>query len=82
MYSKTPVSEFLLNIVAGFRPASLSKRECFHVNIAKFLRTTFFIEHLRWLLPKLFFSLTLLELILFPFLARNNTKICLDSILK
>ena len=40
MHSKTPVSEFLLNIVAGFRPAGLSKRECFHVNIAKFLRTT------------------------------------------
>ena len=38
----------------SFRPATLLKRNsnlrCFPVSIAKFLRTAFFIEHLRWLL--------------------------------
>ena len=40
--------------VAGLRPATLLKKKlwhrCFPVNFAKFLRTTFFIEHLWWLL--------------------------------
>ena len=39
----------------AFRPATLLKRDsnrCFTVNIAKFLRTAFLIEHLRWLLLK------------------------------
>ena len=29
----------------------LESLKCFHVNIAEFLRTPFFTEHLRWLLP-------------------------------
>ena len=40
--------------VAGFRPWTLFKKilwhRCFPVNFAKFLRTHFFTEHLRWLL--------------------------------
>ena len=40
--------------VAGRQPANLSKKSlrhrCFPVNFAKFLRTSFFIEHIRWLL--------------------------------
>ena len=40
--------------VAGLRPGTLFKKSlwyrCFPVNFAKFLRTSFFIEHLRWLL--------------------------------
>ena len=46
------------NKVAGLRPATLLKKKlwhrCFPVNFAKFLRTTFFIEHLWWLLLKFF----------------------------
>ena len=42
------------NKAAGLRPATLLKKRlwhrCFPVNFAKFLRTPFFIEHLRWLL--------------------------------
>ena len=42
------------NNVAGLRPATLLKKRLWHrwfsVNFAKFLRTTFFIEYLRWLL--------------------------------
>ena len=42
------------NKVAGLRPGTLLKKRlwhrCFPVNFAKFLRTSFFIEHLRWLL--------------------------------
>ena len=42
------------NKVAGLRPATLLKkrfwRTCFPMNSAKFLRTPFLIEHLRWLL--------------------------------
>ena len=40
--------------VAGLRPATLLKKRlwhrCFPVNFAKFLRTPFLTEHLRWLL--------------------------------
>ena len=40
---------------SSLRPATLLKKRlwhrCFPVNFAKFLRTTFFIEHLCWLLP-------------------------------
>ena len=43
-----------LNKVAGLRPVTLLKKRlwysCFPVNFAKFLRTPFFTEHLRWLL--------------------------------
>ena len=42
------------NKVASFRLATLFKKilchRCFSVNFTKFLRTTFFVEHLRWLL--------------------------------
>ena len=42
------------NKVAGLRAATLLKKRlwhrCFPVNFVKFLRTTFFIEHFRWLL--------------------------------
>ena len=42
------------NKVAGLRRATLLKKSlwhwCFPVNFAKFLRTSFFKEHLRWLL--------------------------------
>ena len=48
------------NKVAGFRPVTLLKKRlwhrCFPVNFAKFLRTPFFTEHLRWLPLKLFAS--------------------------
>ena len=42
------------NKVEGLRPAALLKKKlwhrCFPVNFAKFLRTPFLTEHLRWLL--------------------------------
>ena len=42
------------NKVADLRPATLLKKRfwhrCFPVNFAKFLRTTLFTQHLRWLL--------------------------------
>ena len=44
----------LFNKVVGLQSCDFIKRRlqhrCFPVNIAKFLRTTFFIEHLWWLL--------------------------------
>ena len=53
-HRKTPVPETLFNKFAGLRPATLLKKSlwhrCFPVNFAKFLRTPFFTEHLRWLL--------------------------------
>ena len=46
--------EFLFNKVTDVKGCSFIKQRlqqrCFHVNIAKFLRTAFFIKHLRWLL--------------------------------
>ena len=43
------------NKVASLRPVTLLKKRLWHrgfpVNFAKFLRTSFFTEHLRWLLP-------------------------------
>ena len=46
--------DFPFSNVAGLRAATLLKkrlwRRCFPVNFVKFLRTAFFIEHLRWLL--------------------------------
>ena len=42
------------NTVTGLRPATLLKKRLWHmpfpVNFEKFLRTTVFMEHLRWLL--------------------------------
>ena len=53
IHRKTPVAESFLNIVVDLRPATLLKKRlwhrCFPVNFSKFLRTPFFIEHLRWL---------------------------------
>ena len=50
IHGKTPVPESY----AGLRPATLLKKRlwhrCFPVNLAKFLRTPFFIEDLWWLL--------------------------------
>ena len=44
------------NKVADFQPATLFKKKlqhrCYPVNFAKFLRTSFLKENLRWLLPK------------------------------
>ena len=44
----------LFNKTCNFRPATLLKKRlwhmCFPVSFTKFLRTPFFIEHLRWLL--------------------------------
>ena len=52
IHRKTPVSESLFNEVA--RSSTLSKirllHRCFLMIFAKFLRTAFFIEYLRWLL--------------------------------
>ena len=55
------------NKVAGLRPW----RRCFPVNFAKFLRVSFFIEHLWWLLPLVF------ELIDKP--ARLNEPLIFDA---
>ena len=47
-----------LNKVAGLRPATLLKKRlwhrCFPVNFVKFLRATFYKEHLWWLLLTIF----------------------------
>ena len=49
-----PVPESFFNKVADFRRATLSKKRlwhrCFPVNFAKFLKTPFLTDHLRWLL--------------------------------
>ena len=46
--------KLFFNKVAGLRPATLLKKSlwhrCFPVNFVKFLRTTFFIDNLQWLL--------------------------------
>ena len=58
----------LFNKVAGLRPASLLKKRlwhwCFPVNFAKFLRTPFLIENLRWLL--VFAGNNFLQILSFP----------------
>ena len=45
---------FFRKVAARLRPANLLKKSlwhrCFPVNFAKFLRTPFFTEHIRWLL--------------------------------
>ena len=59
----------LKNFTKFTRPATLFKKRlwhrCFPVKFAKFLRTTFFIEHLWWLLLSIFrvIALTLLQLL-------------------
>ena len=56
---KVPVLKSLFNKVAGIQACNSAKKKlqhrCFPVNIAKFLRTAFFTEHLRWLLLQIFF---------------------------
>ena len=51
---KNLCQSLFFNKVAGLRPATLFKKrfwhKCFPVNFAKFLRTPFLTEHLRWLL--------------------------------
>ena len=50
IHRKTPVSESLFHKVAGLKAYNFNKKRllqrCFPVNIAKFLRTALFIEHL------------------------------------
>ena len=57
------------NKVAGPRVATLLKKEtlaqCFPVNFAKFLRTTFYIEHLWWLLLSVFTTIAAVSSLLF-----------------
>ena len=54
LYIKKGARASCFNGVAGLRSATLLKkkiwRRSFPVNFAKFLRTLFFTEHLRWLL--------------------------------
>ena len=56
---KVPVLKSLFNKVAGIQAYNSIKKKlqhrCFPVNIAKFLRTAFFTEQLRWLLLQIFF---------------------------
>ena len=56
---KVPVLKSLFNKVAGIQACNSVKKKlqhrCFPVNIAKFLRTAFFTEQLRWLLLQIFF---------------------------
>ena len=54
IHRKAPVSSLFFSNVGGLRSATLLEkrpwRSCFSVNIAKFVITPFFIEHLWWLL--------------------------------
>ena len=53
IYRKTSVLDSLWNKVASLKACNSIKRlqqRCFLVNITKFLRTPFFIEHLCWIL--------------------------------
>ena len=51
IHGKRPVLKSLFNKVTGLKVSDFVKkrlqRRCFPVNIAKFLRVAFFIEHLR-----------------------------------
>ena len=53
IHKKTPVSVSLFNKVASLQTYNFIKKRlqhgCFPVNIAKFLRRAFLIEHLPWL---------------------------------
>ena len=53
-HRKAPALESLFNKVADLKPATLNERRlqhrCFYVKFAKFLRTSFLTEYLRWLL--------------------------------
>ena len=56
-YIPSSVKSPLQTSASGLRPATLLKKrlwhKCFLVNFAKFLRTPFFTEHLRGLLPRI-----------------------------
>ena len=60
IHSKISVLESLVNKVAELQACNFIKKwlqdRCFPVNIAKFLRTTFFIEHLRWLVLQVLYN--------------------------
>ena len=70
------------NKVAGHKPATLLKyrfwHRCFPVNFAKFLRTPFLTEHLRWLLlsfdPEFVSSVTLFSYSFIPKFATALSK--------
>ena len=53
IHRKTTVLDSLFNKIAGLQACNFSKKSlqhrCFPVNNEEFLKTTFFIEHLRWL---------------------------------
>ena len=59
--------EISQNSQEAMRPATLFKKKlshrCFPVNFGKYLRTPFFTEHLRWLLPSIsFFTIKEIEM--------------------
>ena len=60
IHRKTPVLESLYNKVAGLQACKFTKKRLqqnyFAINIAKFLITAFFVEHLRWLHFKAMFE--------------------------
>ena len=66
---KTPVLESYFNLVAVLKTGSfIIKRfqhRCFPVNISTFVRTAFFIEHLRLLLPLSFSTFTIVQMSIF-----------------
>ena len=57
VHKKTPVLEYLFNKIASLKVCNFIQKtlqhRCFPVNIAKYLRTAFFTEHLQWLLYSL-----------------------------
>ena len=62
IHRKTSVLESLFSKVVSLEAWNVIKKRlqhrCFPVNIAKFLRTVFFIEYLRWLLLKILKSIS------------------------
>ena len=71
---KTHVLESLFNKISGLKVCNFIRKKlqhrCFPVNIAKFLRTAFSIEDLRWLfLQKQDNVLSLLKIVKFHYLA-------------
>ena len=74
MFFKTSVLESRFNKVADLKACHFIKKRlqhrCFPVNIAKILKTAFFIEHLWWLLlgPEIWELQSWMEIILWGFL--------------
>ena len=62
-HMKTPVLEFLFNKYAGLKTWNFNKNRLRHryfpVELAKFLRTPFFTEHIQWLLLEISQELSL-----------------------